>query len=84
MMKKALSRSSTSDTACPIRDFEYSDLTVTEAPAEGESIGYDVTFTVTNIGDVTGSETAQLYLGEAEVPDATASHPSTPWPDLRK
>ena len=54
-------------------DFEYSDLTVTEAPAEGESIGYDVTFTVTNIGDVTGSETAQLYLGEAEVPDGLQS-----------
>ncbi|MDY3767229.1 MAG: glycoside hydrolase family 3 C-terminal domain-containing protein [Lachnospiraceae bacterium] len=49
-------------------DFEYSDLVVTEAPAEGEEIGYDVTFTITNVGDVTGSEIAQLYLGEADVP----------------
>ena len=53
--------------------FEYSDLTVTEASAEGEQVGYDVTFTVTNTGDVTGSEVAQVYLGQAEVPEGIQS-----------
>ena len=53
--------------------FDYSDLTITEAPAEGEDYGYDVTFTITNTGDVVGSEVAQLYLGEAEVPDGLQS-----------
>ncbi|MDO4274753.1 MAG: glycoside hydrolase family 3 N-terminal domain-containing protein [Eubacteriales bacterium] len=49
--------------------FSYSDITVEENAAEGESAGYDVTFTVTNTGDTAGSETAQIYLGEAEVPE---------------
>ena len=53
--------------------FEYSDLTVTAAPAEGETVGYDVTFTVTNIGDVAGCEVAQVYLGEAAVPEGIQS-----------
>ncbi len=53
--------------------FEYSDLSVEEAAADGESVGYDVTFTITNTGDVAGSETAELYLGAAEVPDGIQS-----------
>ena len=53
--------------------FGYSDLKVTEAPADGETVGYDVTFTVTNTGSVAGSEVAQLYLGQAEVPEGLQS-----------
>ncbi len=52
--------------------FEYSDLSVTENASEGEEYGYDVTFTVTNTGDVTGTEIAQVYitgLDEEELPD---------------
>ena len=49
--------------------FQYSDMKVTESVSEGESAGYDVTFTVTNTGDVAGSEVAQVYLGEADVPE---------------
>ncbi|MCD8022785.1 MAG: glycoside hydrolase family 3 C-terminal domain-containing protein, partial [Lachnospiraceae bacterium] len=49
--------------------FEYSDLVITEAAEDGESVGYDVTFTLTNTGDVAGSEIAQVYLGAAEVPE---------------
>lgn len=49
--------------------FEYSDMTVEEKKEDGEQAGYDVTFTVTNTGDVTGSEIAQVYLGEVEVPE---------------
>ncbi len=49
--------------------FEYSDLIVEEKALDGESVGYDVTFTVTNTGDVAGTEIAQVYLGEAEVPE---------------
>ena len=49
--------------------FEYSDLKITEAADEGEEYGYDVTFTVTNTGDVAGSEAAQVYLGEIAVPE---------------
>ncbi len=53
--------------------FEYSDLAVTFAPAANETAGFDVTFTVTNTGDVTGSEVAQLYLGEAQLPEGLQS-----------
>ena len=53
--------------------FEYSGLSVVSAPAEGEEVGYDVTFTVTNTGDVTGSEVAQVYLGVAQLPDGLQS-----------
>lgn len=49
--------------------FEYSGLTVEENALDGESVGYDVTFTVTNTGDVAGTEIAQVYLGETEVPE---------------
>ena len=53
--------------------FSYSNMAVTESREEGESAGYDVSFTVTNTGDVTGSEVAQVYLGEAQVPDGIQS-----------
>lgn len=46
--------------------FEYSDLDVRENRKEGDVAGYDVTFKVTNTGDVTGSEVAQVYLGAAK------------------
>ena len=49
--------------------FAYSDMEVAESLEAGESAGYDVTFTVTNTGDVAGSEVAQVYLGEAQVPE---------------
>lgn len=48
--------------------FKYSDMEVKEKADDGESVGYDVTFTLTNTCDVKGSEVAQIYLGEAEVP----------------
>ena len=51
--------------------FEYSDLTVTPAAEGVDDIGFDVSFTITNTGDVTGSEIAQVYvtgLGEDELP----------------
>lgn len=44
--------------------FGYSDLKV----KENENNGFDITFTVKNTGDVTGSEVAQVYLGAAQVP----------------
>lgn len=46
--------------------FAYSDMTVEESADE---TGFDVSFTVTNTGDVTGDEVAQVYLGAADVPD---------------
>lgn len=49
--------------------FEYSDLIVEENTEDNDAIGYDVTFTVTNTGDTAGTETAQVYLGEVEVPE---------------
>ena len=49
--------------------FEYSDLRIAEAADGVDEYGYDVTFTVTNTGPVAGSEAAQVYLGEAKVPD---------------
>lgn len=55
--------------------FAYDNFEVTEAPAEGESAGFDVSFTITNTGDVAGSETAQVYLGQAEVPAGLQSSP---------
>lgn len=48
--------------------FEYSGLKVKKKPAKGENYGYDVTFKVKNVGDRTGSETTELYLGKANVP----------------
>ncbi len=41
-------------------DFQYSNLSITE---NGEN--FDVSFTVKNISDHTGTETPQLYLGES-------------------
>ena len=56
--------------------FEYSDLSVKSAPAEGESVGYDVTFKVKNTGSVAGREVAQLYLGAAsDLPEGIQSAP---------
>ncbi len=49
--------------------FAYSDMKVTENCGKDESAGYDVTFKVKNTGDVAGSEVAQVYLGEANVPE---------------
>lgn len=45
-------------------EFSYSDLFV-----EKETDGFRVTFTVTNTGEVTGTEIAQVYLGAAVVPE---------------
>lgn len=47
--------------------FEYSDLSVLANAANGESCGYDVTFTVKNTGSVKGSEVAQIYIGQADL-----------------
>ena len=40
--------------------FAYGNMTVVEKAEEGEKVGYDVSFTVTNTGDVTGSEVTGL------------------------
>lgn len=53
--------------------FTYSDMKVKESRQDGESAGYDVTFRVKNTGNVTGSETAQIYLGKAAVSDGIQS-----------
>lgn len=45
-------------------EFSYSGLQVSRLRD-----GYQVAFTVTNTGDVTGTEVAQVYLGAARVPD---------------
>ena len=55
--------------------FDYSGFTVASAPKDGEKVGYDVTFSITNTGSVKGSETAQVYLGKAEVPNGLQSAP---------
>ncbi len=57
--------------------FAYSNLSVKENK-NGEKAGYDVTFTVKNTGSVTGSEVAQLYLGQADtskLPEGIQSAP---------
>ncbi|SJX71892.1 Beta-glucosidase [Enterococcus faecium] len=48
--------------------FEYTDLSVKPSSGEGEKVGFDVTFEIKNTGDVTGTEIAQVYLGETNVP----------------
>ncbi len=51
--------------------FEYSDLHITPAEEGVDDIGFDVSFKITNTGDVAGSEVAQVYitgLGENELP----------------
>ena len=56
--------------------FAYSDMTVEEKAEDGELLGYDVTFKVTNTGDVAGREVAQLYVGEAKnLPEGIQSAP---------
>ena len=56
--------------------FAYSDLKIKERAVLGETTGYDVTFKVTNIGDVAGREVAQLYMGKASnLPEGIQSAP---------
>ena len=42
--------------------FEYDDLKVKKVQGKGSLSGIDVSFTVTNTGDVAGAEAAQVYL----------------------
>ncbi len=63
--------------------FAYGNMTVVEKAEEGEKVGYDVSFTVTNTGDVTGSEVAQVYLGEAQVPEGFRQ-PNISWLAMRR
>jgi beta-glucosidase len=42
--------------------FEYSDLTIPDKVAQGET--FDVSVTITNTGDVAGAEVAQLYVAD--------------------
>ena len=44
-------------------------------PAKGEDYGFDVTFKVKNTGKVRGSEVAEVYLGQAKVPNGIQSSP---------
>ena len=56
--------------------FAYSDLKVKERAVLGETTGYDVSFKVTNTGDVAGREVAQLYMGKASnLPEGIQSAP---------
>ena len=55
--------------------FEYKDLKVKNKPAKGEDYGFDVTFKVKNTGKVKGSEVAEVYLGQAKVPNGIQSSP---------
>lgn len=56
-------------------EFKYSDLKVKKNNQDGEKAGFDVTFTVENVGDMKGSEIAQVYLGEAVVPEGIQMAP---------
>ncbi len=42
--------------------FEYDDLKVKKVQGKGSVSGIDVSFTITNTGDVAGKEAAQVYL----------------------
>ena len=42
--------------------FEYDDLKVKKVQGKGSLSGIDVSFTITNTGDVAGKEAAQVYL----------------------
>lgn len=48
--------------------FEYSDLSVKSSYTKDEQVGFDVTFKIKNTSDVTGTDIAQIYLGETTVP----------------
>ncbi len=45
--------------------FEYGNVEIVPAAAEGETYGFDITMTVTNTSNVTGSEIVQVYIGPA-------------------
>lgn len=48
--------------------FEYSDLSIKRSDGKDEKVGFDVTFKIKNTSNVTGTEIAQIYLGETKVP----------------